>query len=95
MAETFKQDAMVIAEAMTKGIKSATSNNDPVKEYAFMAAENLVDVLGADMAKFLPDFLPEVFAKLQTRPVGSDKLAELTQGVSISIQVLGITFATD
>ncbi|CAD7959541.1 unnamed protein product [Amoebophrya sp. A25] len=64
-AETFGKDAAKIAKAMCHVLQTATMADDPVKDYAFAAADNLITVMKKDFLPFLPVFLPEVYARLK------------------------------
>ncbi|CAD7938803.1 unnamed protein product [Amoebophrya sp. A120] len=63
--EQFAGDAKQICSAMCNVLRTATMADDPVKDYAFAAADKLVSVMKQDFVPFLPSFLPEVYARLK------------------------------
>jgi len=76
--EKFAPDAEEIMKSVVQALENITEEDDPVKEYALMAAQRMSYTLKKDFAPFIPGILPQIFSRLKA------KVSDMAQDVDES-----------
>jgi len=64
-SEMFAPDATEIMQGIVTALNASTGDEDPVKEYALMAAQRMAYTLKKNFAPFLPGILPQIYSRLK------------------------------